>query len=151
MSEQMYDHQRKKHWPNPTNITVLKDHMMKSIITSSRLTRDWVQQQYSIAIFRMVRRLGVTCPKGCQTTAPSLLLRPQPRLWSTHEPYRAWCSSLLCFNVLIASDSVWRYWEPSHQPYHEPPLFHWVIKASMCISVECLAFGALRKMKESTR
>ena len=48
------------------------------IYTDGSKMNEWGQQQSATAISRMVRHPAASCWKGCQTTAPSLLLRLQP-------------------------------------------------------------------------
>ena len=64
-----------------TSIMKLKDHMMESLLMAPKWTREWGQRQSSTAISWMVRQPAARCPKDCQTTAPSLLLRLQPSPW----------------------------------------------------------------------
>ena len=103
-----------------------KDHMMKSTLMAPKWMRELGQRRSSTAISRMVRQPATSCPKDCQTTAPSSQLRLQPSIWhwtitnTWGQP--SWCSSLLWLNALFAGNWAWRHREPFYLPYHEPAL-----------------------------
>ena len=57
------------------------------------IRREKLALQYT-AISRMVRQPAANCPKDCQTTAPSLLLRLRPSVWHWTTT-KTWAQSIM--------------------------------------------------------
>ena len=142
----------KKPWLSSMSFVKPKDHMMKSTLMAPKWTREWGQRRSSTAISRMVRQPAANCPKDCQTTAPSLLLRLQPSVWHWTIT-NTWAQSIVMWLSTLTQCPVCRQLRVKTL---RTLLFaiswtcsgHWVTRAHVFVSAGYQATVALTEMKE---